>query len=196
MCKARMPEANVAEQRMWQSHQCPKDECGRTTNVAKPRMSEGRMLQSNECGKATNVRRTNVAEQRMWQSHESPKDECCRATNVAKPRKSEGRMLQSNECPKDECRRRMFSTNACGECLRLVKQRSSNSAVPKTKFLSTPDSSGKPLSEARSLERIAGKGSKKDVKKKGANRCLLLHSNLNLTCFEETLSKRSLLFHL
>ena len=29
------------------------------------------------------------------------------------------------------------------------------------KFLSTPDSSGKPLSEARSLERIAGIGSKK-----------------------------------
>jgi len=31
-----------------------------------------------------------------------------------------------------------------------------------TKFLSTPDSSGKPLSEAKSLERIAGKGSEKN----------------------------------
>jgi hypothetical protein len=41
-----------------------------------------------------------------------------------------------------------------------------NNVVPITQFLSTPDSSGKPLSGARSLERIAGKGSKKEFKKK------------------------------
>jgi hypothetical protein len=40
----------------------------------------------------------------------------------------------------------------------VFQLRSRNNEVPTTQFISTPDSSGKPLSEARSLERIAGKG--------------------------------------
>ena len=61
------------------------------------------------------------------------------------------------------------------------QQRRSNNEVPTTKFsqrssitkfFSTPDSSGKPLSEARSLERIAGKGSEKIICKWSRDRCV------------------------
>ncbi len=43
-----------------------------------------------------------------------------------------------------------------------LAERAQSNAVQTTQFLSTPDSSGKPLSEAKSLERIAGKGSEKN----------------------------------
>ena len=42
-----------------------------------------------------------------------------------------------------------------------LRSNNKSEGFPTTKFLSTPDSSGKPLSEAKSLERIAGKGSEK-----------------------------------
>jgi hypothetical protein len=55
----------------------------------------------------------------------------------------------------------MLRECASHDCLAThFQQRSSNNEVQ-----STPDSSGKPLSEARSLQRIAGKGNKTDVMK-------------------------------
>jgi hypothetical protein len=43
--------------------------------------------------------------------------------------------------------------------------RSRNNEVPTTQFISTPDSRGKPLSAAKSLERIAGKGFRRNYKR-------------------------------
>ena len=54
-------------------------------------------------------------------------------------------------------RRRLHREGPKDEGLRLFIN-----AVQTTKFFSTPDSSGKPFCEAKSLERIAGKGSEKN----------------------------------